>query len=96
MGLTLCVFISDPNEEDEAEEIAECSVGHYSDFACFRETIARHLDSSRFPTLLEHSDCDGEWTLAEIPMLEREILEIGSAFQGLPPEEPAGAFEHTV
>lgn len=96
MGLTLCVFSSDPGEGDELEEIAECSVGHYSDFGYFRDTIARHLGSSRFPTLMEHSDCEGEWSLDEIPTLERELLDIGSAFQKLPPEGPVGAFEHTV
>ena len=96
MGLCLYVLGSDVSEDQEPEEIAECDVGHYSDFGCFRDTIARHLDASRYPTLMEHSDCDGEWTLAEIPALERELREIGTAFQRLPPEEPAGAFDHTA
>ncbi len=95
MGLCLYVFGSDVGD-DELEELAECDVGHYSDFACFRDTIALHLDASRFPTLMDHSDCDGEWTLAEIPVLERELLEIAAAFKKLPPEEPQDAFEHTA
>jgi hypothetical protein len=81
---------------EEPEEIAECNVGHYSDFGYFRDAIAQHLDSGQYPTLMEHSDCDGEWTLAEIPALEKELREIGRAFQKLPPEEPRGAFEHTT
>ena len=92
MGLCLHVF-GPAAGDDDPEEIAECDVGHYSDFGCFRDTIARHLDASRFPTLMEHSDCDGEWSLAEIPILERELLEIGAAFEQLSPEEPQGAFD---
>lgn len=59
MGLCLYVFGPDDGE-DEPEEIAECDVGHYSDFGCFRDTIARHLNPRQFPTLMDHSDCDGE------------------------------------
>ncbi|MFZ5832453.1 MAG: Imm70 family immunity protein [Planctomycetota bacterium] len=93
----LCLHVFGPAEDgDEPDEIAECDVGHYSDFGCFRDTIARHLDASRFPTLMNHSDCDGEWMLAEIPVLEQELREIGCAFKKLPPEEPQGAFEHTL
>ena len=95
MGLCLHVF-GPEIEDDDSEEFAECDVGHYSDFRCFRDTIARHLDAGRFPTLMDHSDCDGEWTLAEIPLLERELREIGAAFRKLPPEEIQGAFEHTI
>ena len=97
MGLCLHVFVSDGDDDDEEpEEIAECDVGHYSDFGCFRDTITRHLDPARYPTLMQHSDCDGEWTLAEVPRLEQELREIGAAFHKLPPEEPRGAFEHTA
>jgi hypothetical protein len=95
MGLCLHVF-GPADGDDDPEEIAECDVGHYSDFGCFRDTIARHLDARRFPTLMDHSDCDGEWSLADIPVLERELREIGAAFKRLPPVEPQGAFEHTA
>jgi hypothetical protein len=95
MGLCLHVF-GPADGDDEPEEIAECDVGHYSDFGCFRDTIARHLAAARFLTLMEHSDCDGEWTLAEIPILEQELREIAVAFKKLPPEEPQAAFEHTA
>ena len=96
MGLCLYVFSTNVGGNEEPEEIAECDVGHYSDFACFREFISRRLGGDRFPILMNHSDCDGEWTLAEIPGLERELKEIGQAFQKLAPEEPQQAFEHTA
>src|SRR5262245_41872611 len=96
MGLCLHVFAADFDEAEDPEELAECDVGHYSDFGCFRDTIAAHLDAKRFPILMEHSDSDGEWTLAQIPGLERELKEIGERFRQLPPAEPKGAFEHTA
>ncbi len=96
MGLCLYVFDRDSGGDEEPEELAECDVGHYSDFGYFRETIARHVQASGFPTLMEHSDCDGEWTLAQLPRLERELREIRERFRQLPPEEPVGAFEHTA
>jgi hypothetical protein len=96
MGLCLYVLDADPGGDEEPGELAECNVGHYSDFGCFRDTIDRHLGSDAYPTVMQHSDCDGEWSLAEIPLLEEELREIGAAFQKLPPEEPIGAFEHTA
>jgi hypothetical protein len=96
MGLCLHVFASDVGDDDDPEELAECDVGHYSDFNCFRDTIAAKLDPRRYPVLMQHSDCDGEWSLAEIPALQRELSDIGQRFKQLPPEEPANAFEHTA
>jgi hypothetical protein len=96
MGLCLHVFEPSASEDEDPEEIAECDVGHYSDFGCFRDTIAKHVDASRFPVLMEHSDCDGEWALAEIPALEKELREIAAVFKKLPPQQPEGAFEHTA
>jgi hypothetical protein len=96
MGLCLHVFAPSKSDDEDPEEIAECDVGHYSDYGCFRNTIAEHLDAGRYPVLMEHSDCDGEWTLAEIPKLEKELAEISAAFKKLPPQEPEGAFEHTA
>jgi hypothetical protein len=96
MGLCLYVFDRDSGGDGDPEELAECDVGHYSDFGCFRDTIARHLKADAYPTLMNHSDCDGEWTLADIPVLEREIRDIAARFRELPPEEPVGAFEHTA
>jgi len=95
MGLCLHVF-SAASDDDDPEELAECDVGHYSDFGCFRDIIAEKLDARRYPTLMEHSDCDGEWTLAEIPTLECELRDISEHFKRLSPEEPKNAFEHTA
>jgi hypothetical protein len=95
MGLCLHVFGPDAGD-DGPEEIAECDVGHSTDFGCFRNTIGGRLGAGRFPTLMNHSDCDGEWTLAEIPALERELREIAAAFRTLPPQEPQGAFQHAA
>jgi hypothetical protein len=97
MGLCLYVFSSTPGEaEDDPKELAECDVGHYSDFGCFRDTIATKLGAKGYPTLMQHSDCDGEWTLSEVAILERELRDIGDRFKRLPPEEPKGAFEHAA
>ena len=98
MGLCLYVFDRDssPDDEEDPEELAECDVGHYSDFGCFRETIARHIAPGSCPTLMTHSDCDGEWTWDEISILERELATIAETFKSLPPEEPQNAFEHTA
>ena len=59
MGLCLHVFGPEDNN-DEPVEIAECDVGHYTDFCYIRDTISRHLDARRFPVLMDHSDSDGE------------------------------------
>jgi hypothetical protein len=91
MGLYLCIF-----DEAHDDEIGACEVGHYSDFNCFRETIARHTRPSDFPVLMNHSDCDGEWTIEQLPVLQRELETIAARFQSLPPEELHGAFEHTA
>ena len=91
MGLNLCVFDRDLGD-DEADELGSCDVGHYSDFGFFRDTIVRLLKMEAYPTLMLHSDCDGEWSVEELPRLKRELQEIGAAFRKLPPSEPVGAF----
>jgi len=90
MGLNLCIFT-----EDQEDEIASVAIGPYSDFGYFRDTIARHLKARDFPVLMTHSDCDGEWTVEQLLelMLELEPLR---QFLTLPPEQPRGAFEHTA
>src|SRR5262245_48265018 len=96
MGLSLYVFGASPSEDEDPKQIAGWDVGHYSDFGFLLDTIARHLDAKRYPTLMDHSDCDGEWSLAEIPALEQELNEIAEKFKRLKPEEPVDAFEHTA
>ena len=91
MSLYLCIFT-----EDGDDEVAGWQLGHYSDFGWFRDTIAKHLRAADFPTLMAHSDCDGEWSVAELPELTRELQTIADAFRALPPEQPQGAFEHTA
>ncbi len=49
-----------------------------------------------FPILMEHSDCDGEWSVAQLPGRVVELETIAAKFRALPPEEPKGAFEHTI
>lgn len=92
MSLYLCIL------DDDENDVAGFEVGHYSDFGAFRNAIAKHISAatSRFPTLMQQSDCDGEWTLDQIPGLKRELAEIGAAFRSLPPEEPVNAFEHVA
>jgi hypothetical protein len=91
MGLYLCIFT-----EDHEDELGACDVGHYSDFGYFRDTIARHMNRRDFPVLMTHSDCDGEWTVEQLPVLVRELENTAARFRTLPPEEPKGAFEHTA
>lgn len=81
MGLYLCVFGSDDNDDD----LDGIEVGTYDDFDKFREEIHRRLEpgedwGARFPTLLQHSDSDGEWTVAECRTLRDELTAIRTEF----------------
>ena len=82
MGLYLAVF-------DGENELDGVEVGAYSDFADFRDTVVDELEGgesgSLFPTLILHSDCDGEWTPSEAAALEKELKIISERFQQLPP-----------
>lgn len=82
MGLYLCIF--NGNEELEAVE-----VGRYADFGAFRDAVRDQLEGgdpgSRFPTLMLHSDCDGEWSPAEAETLQGELQRIAEEFAALPP-----------
>jgi hypothetical protein len=89
MSLYLTIF-------DDDSDVAGWVLGHYSDFGYFRDSIAAHLKSSDYPTFMLHSDCDGEWSAPELPILRRELQSIGDAFRALPPQEPKAAFEHTA
>ena len=81
MGLYLCVFTEDGDDEHAASD-----VGSYSDFGAFRDAVARHLNAADFPVLMLHSDCDGEWAVGELPALIRELDVIAAAFERLPPQ----------
>ncbi len=43
MGYCLCVFDSDFDDDHEAEELAECDVGDFSELAFFRSSIDCNL-----------------------------------------------------
>jgi hypothetical protein len=81
MGLYLCIF-----EDDE--DIDGVEVGPYADFNGFRDFVVRELEGGRegsqFPVLILHSDCDGEWPVAECRKLQDELSAIASAMKKLP------------
>jgi immunity protein 70 of polymorphic toxin system len=89
MSLYLTIFDGD-------EEVTGWVFGHYSDFEYFRDVITTRLRAEDYPVLMTHSDCDGEWTVTQLPQLRRELELIGERFRQLPAEEPQGAFEHTA
>jgi hypothetical protein len=89
MSLYLTIF-------DGEEELEGWCVGHYSDFGYFRDTIAEKLGAERYPTLMAHEDCDGEWSVQELEPLRAELLGISEAARKLHAEEPIDAFEHTA
>jgi Immunity protein 70 len=62
MGLVLCVY----EGREAGDDLDGFQVGSYSDFGAWRDFIAAKLEGgrwgSRFPTIMMHSDCDGEWS----------------------------------
>jgi hypothetical protein len=82
MGLNLVIF-------DGEDEIESVDVGAYSDFGNFRDAVTQNLEGgtagARFPTLMLHSDCDGNWTPGEAAVLEKELEVISTRFKELPP-----------
>ena len=81
MGLYLAIFDGD----DELEGV---EVGSYADFAFFRDAVVSNVEGgtagARCPTLILHSDCDGEWSPDEAASLEAELKEIARDFASLP------------
>jgi hypothetical protein len=84
MGLYLCIFDAD-------EEVDGVEVGRYSDFNALRDYVARELEAgrrgARFPTLMLHSDSDGEWSVADCEKLTPELRSIIAQMQTRPPVE---------
>ena len=82
MSLYLCIF-------DDDEEIDGVSVGAYSDFGNFRDAVVALLEGgnrgNRFPVLMLHSDCDGEWGVSECAKLEVELSIVSRELKQLPP-----------
>jgi hypothetical protein len=89
MSLYLTIFDGD-------NEITGWVFGHYSDFGFFRDKINEKLFAKQFPTLMNHSDCDGEWSVSDLPTLKNELQLVANHFKTLPPELPQKAFEHSV
>ena len=84
MGLYLCIFDAD-------EEVDGVEVGRYSDFNALRDYVARELEAgsrgARFPTLMLHSDSDGEWSVADCEKLIPELRSIIAQMQTRPQVE---------
>lgn len=82
MSLYLAVF-------DDREELDGVEVGAYSDFKTFLDAVVKQVEGgvagSRCPTLILHSDCDGQWTPTEAEALEKELEAISARFRELPP-----------
>ena len=89
MSLYLAVF-------DGELEIAGYAMGHYSDYDYFIETIGAKCGAEKYPTLLEHSDCDGEWSTDRISQLQSEIAAIRECLKAEAPIAPHDVFEHTT
>jgi hypothetical protein len=81
MGLYLCVFVDD-------EEVDGVEVGGYDDFGVFRDTVTTILEQGRygsvFPTLMMHSDGDGDWSPKECHTLRIELERIAEEFHKRP------------
>jgi hypothetical protein len=81
MSLYLCVF-------DDSDELDGIDVGSYEDFGRFRDAILNEIENgdrgSRFPTLMLHSDCEGEWDVDGCRRLRTELVEVSAALQAIP------------
>ena len=84
MGLYLCVFSA-----ADGADLEGVDPGSYADFGAFRTTVAERLEGgqwgTRFPVLMLHSDCDGEWSPAEAAQLGIELAVIQQELSVLPP-----------
>jgi hypothetical protein len=69
VSLYLCVF-------DDETEIAGVDVGAYADFGEFREAVLQLEGGrwgTRFPTLMNHPDADGQWDVQDLATLRAEL-----------------------
>lgn len=83
MGLYLCIF------DDDEQDVEGVEVGSYADFNSLRDHVTRELENgkagSKFPVLIQHSDCDGEWSPSECEKLLDELEQISNALKARPP-----------
>jgi hypothetical protein len=79
MSLYLCIFAGD-------RELDGVEAGPYADFNALRHTILQEFGgaAAAFPTLLGHSDCDGEWSPSDCVLLGRELAGIAAALKQRP------------
>lgn len=93
MGLYLAIF-------DGEDELDGVEVGSYADFGTFRSAVATHVEGgvagSRCPTLMLHSDCDGEWSPTQAALLQVEFTVVTEKFMGLPPEPLSDGWKSDV
>lgn len=94
MGLYLCIF------DQNGDDICGVEVGLYNYFGEFRNLVSkytnkglvsklfRHKNKFSLPmtTLLNHSDCDGSWSVNECIQLKNELEEIKRVFTKEPPD----------
>jgi hypothetical protein len=82
MGLYLCIFDGD-------DELDGVELGLYADFGDMRDYILRELEGgkpgARFSVFSRHSDCDGEWSVAECERLHGELAQIALDLKARPP-----------
>ena len=85
MGLYLAIFDNDQNELDAVE------VGSYADFNFFRDaviaTVEKGMAGKKCPTLINHSDNDGQWTPVDASALLLELDAIARELPNFPPVE---------
>jgi hypothetical protein len=93
MGLYLTIF-------DGMAEVEGVEIGRYADFDYLRDLAVELLEQgdegARFPTLMNHSDCDGEWTPEEAVVLGQELSELAEQFKRLPPRPFNSAWKENV
>jgi len=82
MSLYLCVF--DGDREADAVE-----VGPYADFNALRMAVAATAPggaaAAAYPTLLDHSDCDGAWSPEACARLRIELEAAAATLRTRPP-----------
>jgi hypothetical protein len=93
MGLYLAIF-------DGEDEVDGVEVGSYADFGTFRDAVIMHVENgevgSQCPTLILHSDCDGEWSPSEAVSLQAELEVIAESFMRLPAEPLAEGWKPEI
>jgi hypothetical protein len=93
MSLYLCIFAGN-------HEVAGLEVGSYADFNALRQTIAGALEGgsagARFPHLMLHSDCEGEWAVDACLKLREELVTIVAEMAALPPLPFLGDWQEAV